>query len=212
MNLFTEHLRQISSTESDCAAWREFFELSNRILDSIDAKPCSQFYGFDNLSIEADADERRVRAALDALLVGDLEIEFLRDNLFDARHWCQLPLRAFLKTDSEAFVRIGFKKAIVLSPGSFRLKHVKRFGKRWGRLYCVDPRIAFRGRLDKQGQEVAENKEFDEDTTRQGMWNYLLKKVTDQGEANLFSVTEDCFMDSVIRAQVNHRQQQLQSL
>jgi hypothetical protein len=197
-DIFKEHSAQLSEVEADCAAWRAFFKKSTKPLAEANARPLHEFYGFKELSFESSGDEFCVRALIQQLLLPTKEtvFEFVREGLFDRCFWVTFPINYFVETSSKAKVKIGFERAIVLSVSSFRLEHVKRFGKRWGRLYLIDPRVAT-GRFHGKCQ-VAERKDFPEESCRVGMFEELFRKVMEDSDRYLFSVTEDPLVDSLL--------------
>lgn len=145
--------------------------------------------------------------AIKTLLLPGVEINpqgdhlFKRIDIYDTMAYAEFPLSHFVNAPGvSATVEFSFPLPMVFAASSFVLKHQKdKYGRnRWGRLYLHDGRV-------KQGhsgkREVAEERGFKLETTRQEMFEYLLAKVMENEEKCLFTVTGDSLVGSMIKAQ-----------
>jgi hypothetical protein len=203
---FDRELLTVSEIESAAKAWKKFF--TPEIIGGfhrIGMRPISGFnWRLDDLTLESDCSEEEALSQLLGMCCHSEhgELSFRRDRLCDKRGWLRLPLSYFVNTVSTAYVQIGVPKPIAVSVSSFRLKHqlTKFSNERWGRLYCVDPQIVEPG----DEHQVAENRKFDRDATRELMFGQLLSKALEGCENSLVTFSADPLVDAVIMSNLKN--------
>ena len=183
-------------------AWKQFFVPST--VDHLVEGGCSIVvphfhYGNCDATIRFDGTEKDFRKLIDGLRqTGSCGYNFKRRDIYDKNAYATLPLNYFVGTHVDCKIDFGVPIPMTFAPTSFVLKHqLTKYGQRWGRLYCND------GRLENgaKEREVAENREFPKEATRQQMFLELLEMVKKWGDECLFTITGDEMVGSMIKAQ-----------
>ena len=199
---FVEELADLAEYAEMARAWTLFLKPENRKLIADAGGSCINFRcGSEDMYLEFDGAERDVRR-----LIGKLQLDpsddyiFKRPDIYGKRAWAIFPLGSFVPTTCRDRVRFGISQPMVFAVSCFRLEHQIRraTGRRWARLYCVDRRLD----QERFGPKrwVAENKDYESDTPREKMFEELLAKVEEHGDASLFTITRDSLVGAVIAA------------
>jgi hypothetical protein len=204
MSEFESEIGLLKDHASLCAAWLEFLSPKNLSLLAAVGACCTSLhpnYALEEAHIKFDTTERDLRKVIAELQIpparDDYAYEFLRPDIYDNLAWAGLRLDRFVNIKTSAKVKFGIAQPMVFSPNCFRLKHQKRKGMRWARLYCVDHR------LDKErfgGKRWVAEADFAEECDRQHMFATLLSVVEAKGPEGLFTITHDGFLGALVTA------------
>jgi hypothetical protein len=201
-NKIVDCLEEMDLHVAKARAWKQFFAPST--VDHLVEGGCSieapRFhYGSCDATIRFDGTEKDFRKLIDGLRqTGSCGYNFKRRDIYDKNAYSTLPLSYFVGTAVDCKIDFGIPIPMMFAPTSFVLKHqLVKWGNRWGRLYCND------GRLENYAKErqVAENRNFRKEATRQEMFLELLEMVKKRGDECLFTISGDEMIGSMIKAQ-----------
>jgi len=206
-----------------CDAWRAFFQ--SRTLATLRKLKghliwFNRHEYFDRLICEFDCPEKKLRQTLEALVVSALTpkyiqrlrhpkgrpaITFLRDDLYDARAWCRIPLDHFIPIPSGGFtarthddshsgyvlkhnempvLQFGLQLPWIVSRDCFTLTHRLKDGGRFAEMFFKHPQLNPRF----QGRRWVADQNFPRNTTGQHMEETLIALVQANAPKYLFAI------------------------
>jgi len=193
-----------------CDAWRSFLSSETAAkLKKIKGHIIwfNRYEYFDKLICEFDCSEKRLRNVIKSLMrVGhEKEIEFIRNDIYDARAWTRLPLSCFAEVDGclprsgkdlwqcevlehneMPVILFGIKLPWTVSRNCFALTHRLKHGKRHAEMTFSHPQLDYR--FDNK-RWVAE-KTFPKETNRKEMTEDLFAKAEDECTKHLVTIID----------------------
>ena len=196
-----------------CDAWKLFLQSKTIAKLKKISGSCiyfNKYEYFDKLICEFDCSEKKLKSVIKSLMRKDHEmpVEFLREDIYDARAWATLPLDCFaeingcnersgkdrwsheiLKYDEMPVVQFGIKLPWIVSRSCFTLTHrlIKDGARRHAKLIFRHPQL--RHNFDSTGRWAGE-RIYPRETTRKMMESDLFAKVKGELAKHLVTISE----------------------
>ena len=193
-----------------CDAWRSFLQSETVAKLKKMKGNCiwfNKYEYFDKLICEFDCSEKRLRSVIKSLMRKGhgIPIEFIRDDIYDARAWVKLPLCYFIEIDVLEYkersgkdiwqsdilkhnempiIYFGIKLPWVVDSSCFTLTHRLKNGERYAEMIFRHPQLD--RRFD--GKRWAADDTFPRETTRKEMTEYLFAKVKNECAKHLVNI------------------------
>lgn len=192
-----EVLQDLEMIAARCEAWRAF--LTPGLMNTFSAAHgeiihFNHYDGFDELICQFPHAPAAIISLFSSLMTrAHLPIQFERDNLFNSRGWCQLPLNCFvpvnLPPNEIPHIKIGLRDMPwEITSDCFKLYHHIKWNDRIAEMYFEHPNKALNARngrnrnhqsLNKRGHRVGEQK-FELKAKRPEMHAVMLAKVREE--------------------------------
>lgn len=197
-----------------CDAWRTFLTSDTvRAFKRLKGQCIwfNRYEYFDKLIAEFDCTERSLRRVITARLLPEFQdrpIEFVRNDIYDARAWAHIPLNWFvdglaplserdpnpgprwqyevLAANEVPDVQLGIKKPWAVSRDSFSLRHRLKNGSRFALMTFAHPQLDRRF----QGKRWVADGTFSREATRAVMFAHLFAEVAEKCGRHLVTITE----------------------
>lgn len=203
---YARELDDLYKVGSRVDAWRDFFKSAScGMLKKLsgDIIYFNKFEYFERLICELKCTEGKAIASIEKVTLSEPEINFLRDDIYDSRAWCRLPLSCFaltkgfnerterdlmqwdvLKYNQMPEVQLGINKAWTVSRGWFKFSHKIKNDERYAEISFNHPQ------LDKRfkGRRWCADGKFPRSATRQEMEAVLWGKVNTECQKHLVTV------------------------
>lgn len=207
---FKRDTEDLYKTGARCDAWRSFLQSGTvKTLLKIKGRVIwfNRYEYFDRLICEFDCSEKRLIAVIKSLMRSEhgSPLEFVRNDIYDARAWTYLPLSCFaeiegcgersgkqhcgngiLKHNEMPFVQFGIKKPWVVKRSCFTLTHRLRHNERFAVMTFNHRQLDFRFK----GKRWVGEKTFPSNATRSEMTDHLFKIVENECEKHMVTIID----------------------
>lgn len=203
---YARELDELYKVGSRVDAWRGFFKSDPcKMLKKLsgDIIYFNKFEYFERLICELSCTEAKAIAEIKKVMLSEPEINFIRDDIYDSRAWCRLPLSCFvstkgfnerterdmmqwdvLKYNQMPEVQLGINKEWVVSRGWFTFSHKIKNDERYAEISFYHPQLDSRFK----GHRWCAGGKFPRSSTRQEMEAALWEKVNVECKKHLVTI------------------------